>query len=204
MTELTQRYMPVAKTFSKGKKWRPGGNKPYLEILLALCKIPESVVTFDKLLYVLPERRKPGIKAVRTRITEVLVDPVKNVDLRKHIAFDPDAGFSIEDPLFRYFLNNLDPKRLYQELGVEDAVGGLVADVGDAPIGPATHQLVGNERAAHEQEDKAVGQQDDQHQLAFDRRIAQENSHFRIGGRRFGEGLSSRWAGGPDSFVQRR
>lgn len=122
MTELTQRYMPVAKAFSKGKKWRPGGNKPYLEILLAICKIPESVVAFDKLLYVLPERRKPGIKAVRTRITEVLLDPAKNVDLRKHIAFDPDAGFSIEDPLFRYFLTNLEPKRLYQELGVEDAI----------------------------------------------------------------------------------
>ncbi|NNU43104.1 hypothetical protein [Ramlibacter montanisoli] len=122
MTELSQRYMPVAKIFAKGKKWRPGGNKPYLEILLALCKIPESVVTFDKLLYVLPEKRKPGIKAVRPRISEVILDPLKHVDLRKHIAFDPDAGFSIEDPLFRYFLNNLDPKRIYQELGVEDAL----------------------------------------------------------------------------------
>jgi hypothetical protein len=122
MTELSQRYMPVAKTIAKGKKWRPGGNKPYLEILLALCKIPESVVTFDKLLYVLPEKRKPGIKAVRTRIAEVLLDPTKQVDLRKQIAFDPESGFSIEDPLFRYFLTNLEPKRIYQELGVEDAV----------------------------------------------------------------------------------
>ena len=94
----------------------------YLEILLALCKIPESVVTFDKLLYLLPEKRKPGIKAVRTRIAEVVFDTSKGVDLRKQIVFDPDAGFSIEDPLFRYFLNNLDPKRIYQELGVEDTV----------------------------------------------------------------------------------
>jgi hypothetical protein len=114
--------MSVARTFAKGKKWRPGGNKPYLEILLALCKIPESVVTFDKLLYVLPDKRKPGIKAVRTRIAEVIHDPAKDVDLRKQIAFDPDAGFSIEDPLYRYFLTNLDPKRIYQELGVEDIV----------------------------------------------------------------------------------
>ena len=122
MTELSQRYMPVATTFAKGKKWRPGGNKPYLEILLALCKIPESVISFDKLLYVLPEKRKPGIKAVRTRIAEVIYDEGKRVDLRKQIAFDPDAGFSIEDPLFRYFLTNLDPKRIFQELGVEDTV----------------------------------------------------------------------------------
>ena len=49
----------------------PGGNKPYLEVLLALCKVPESVVTFDKLLNVVPERRRPGIKAVRSRIAEV-------------------------------------------------------------------------------------------------------------------------------------
>ena len=121
MTELSQRYMPIVKTFAKGKKWRPGGNKPYLEVLLAICKIPESVITFDKLLYVLPEKRRPGIKAVRTRISEVILDIAKSVDLRKQIAFDQDSGFSIEDPLFRYFLTNVDPKRLFQELGVEEA-----------------------------------------------------------------------------------
>jgi hypothetical protein len=121
MTELTQRYLPIAKTFAKGKKWRPGGNKPYLEVLLALCKLPESVVTFDKVLNVVPERRRPGIKAVRARIAEVIHDSAKGTDLRKQVAFEPDAGFSIEDPLFRYFLTNLEPKRLYQELGIEDA-----------------------------------------------------------------------------------
>jgi hypothetical protein len=121
MTELTQRYLTPARIFAKGKRWRPGGNKPYLEILLALCKIPESVVTFDKLLNVVPERRVPGIKAVRPRISEVIYDPAKESDLRKQIAFDPDAGFSIEDPLFRYFLTNLEPKRLFQELGIEDS-----------------------------------------------------------------------------------
>jgi len=82
--------------------------------------LQESVVTFDKLLNVVPERRRPGIKAVRSRVAEVIYDPAKDNDLRKQLAFDPDAGFSIEDPLFRYFLTNLDPKRLFQELGIED------------------------------------------------------------------------------------
>jgi hypothetical protein len=120
MTELTQRYLPTARVFAKGKRWRPGGNKPYLEILLALCKISDSVVTFDKLLNVVPERRRPGIKAVRSRVAEVIYDPAKGNDLRKQVAFDPDAGFSIEDPLFRYFLTNLDSKRLFQELRIEN------------------------------------------------------------------------------------
>ena len=120
MTELTQRYMPKTKIFAKGKRWRPGGNKPYLEILLALCKIPDSVVTFDKVLNVVPERRRPGIKAVRPRVAKVIYDPCKDNDLRKQIAFDPEAGFSIEDPLFRYFLTNLEAKHLYRELGIEE------------------------------------------------------------------------------------
>jgi len=120
MTELAQRYMPVARTFAKGKKWRPGGNKPYLEVLLGLARVPDSVVSFDKILNVVPERRRPGIRAVRQRVTEVIYDPAKNVDLRKQIAFDPEAGFSIEDPLFRYFLTNLDQADLYQELGIEN------------------------------------------------------------------------------------
>lgn len=120
MAELSQRYVPVARTFAKGKKWRPGGNKPYLEVLLALCKIPDSVVTFDKVLNIVPERRRPGIKAVRPRIAEVIYDKSKGSDLRKQIAFDPEAGFSIEDPLFRYFLTNLEIKQFYRELGIED------------------------------------------------------------------------------------
>jgi hypothetical protein len=120
MTELTQRYMPAVRILAKGKRWRPGGNKPYLEVLLALCRIPESVVNFDKILNVVPERRRPGIKAVRVRIAEVIWDPVRGHDLRRQVAFDPDAGFSIEDPLFRYFLTNLESKQIYRELGIED------------------------------------------------------------------------------------
>lgn len=122
MTELAQRYMPAAKTFAKGKKWRPGGNKPYLEIFLAICKIPDSAFTFDRILNVVAERRRPGIKAVRQRISQMIFDLSKNIDLRKQVAFDPDSGFSIEDPLFRYFLTNLDTDRLLSELGIESGI----------------------------------------------------------------------------------
>lgn len=121
MTELTQRYLPIARAFAKGKKWRPGGNKPYLEILLALAKLPDSVVSFDKILQLVAERRRPGIKAVRVRIHEVIHDEAKGVDLRKQLAFDPDSGFSIEDPLFRYFLSNLNEEVLLADLGIEAA-----------------------------------------------------------------------------------
>lgn len=145
MAELTQRYMQTAKTFAKGKRWRPGGNKPYLEILLALCKIPDSVIAFDKVLNVVPERRIPGIKAVRSRIAEVIYDPLKDSDLRKQLAFEPDAGFSIEDPLFRYFLTYLESKQLFQTLGIEDEIlerGRLYAyDIGFSFAGE-TRQIV--------------------------------------------------------------
>jgi hypothetical protein len=119
LAELTQRYLPVARTFAKGKRWRPGGNKPYLEVLLALSRIPESVASFDKILTVVPERRRPGIKAIRSRIAEVIHDPAKGVDLRQQLAFDPDSGFSIEDPLFRYLLTHLDEALLFRDLGIE-------------------------------------------------------------------------------------
>ena len=119
MRELTTGYMPVAGTFAKGKKWRPGGNKPYLEVLLALARFPDSVASFDKVLALVPERRRPGIKAIRPRIAEVIHDPAKGTDLRRQLAFDPDSGFSIEDPLFRYFLTHLDELQLFSELAVE-------------------------------------------------------------------------------------
>jgi len=118
--ELAQRYLPTAVTFAKGKKWRPGGNKPYLDVLLALAKNPDLTVTYDKILNLVPERRKPGVKAVRPRIAEVIHDPVHSIDLRKQIAFSGHE-FTIEDPLFRYFLSNLKEETVYQQLGVEKA-----------------------------------------------------------------------------------
>jgi hypothetical protein len=105
--ELSQRYMATARTFAKGKKWRPGGNKPYLEVLLALARIPDLVVTYDKIINAVQEPGRPGLKTIRGRIGEVIYDPSRNIDLRKQIAFDAASGFSMEDPLFRYFLSNL-------------------------------------------------------------------------------------------------
>lgn len=117
MSELSNNYMGIATTFAKGKKWRPSGNKPYLEIIVAISKIPDLVIPFDNVLSVVRERRRPGLKAVKSRISEVIFDPQKDVDLRKHIAYEEDY-FSLEDPLFRYFLTNLDESDLYRELGV--------------------------------------------------------------------------------------
>ena len=143
MTELTTRYMPVARSFAKGKKWRPGGNKPYLEVLLALARFPDSVASFDKVLALVPERRRPGIKAIRPNIAEVIHDPMKGTDLRRQLAFDPDAGFSIEDPLFRYFLTHLDDEKLFTELGVEsenmESARVYAYDVGFSFAGEARH-----------------------------------------------------------------
>lgn len=121
MDELSVKYDPTAKGFCKGKRWRPGGNKPYLEVFVALSKIPELVVSLDKVLSVVPERRRPGIKAIGPRIASVICDG-SGQDLRKQIFFD-EGSFSIEDPLFRYYLNNLDVGSLYKSLGLEvDAV----------------------------------------------------------------------------------
>jgi hypothetical protein len=57
---------------------------------------------------------------VRPRIAEVIYNPAKVIDLRKQISFDPDAGFSIEDPLFRYYLSYLDTTQFIRELGIGD------------------------------------------------------------------------------------
>jgi hypothetical protein len=121
MDELSNRCMPTAVTFAKGKKWRPGGNKPYLDVLFALAKIPDLVVTYDKVLNLVPERRRPGVKAIRPRIAEVIFDASRNVDLRKQIAFESTFGFTVEDPLFRYFLSNMKEHDVYQQLGLEPA-----------------------------------------------------------------------------------
>jgi hypothetical protein len=119
MEELSNRFMSTAIVFAKGKKWRPGGNKPYLEVLLSLAKIPDLVVPFDAILQLAPERRRPGIKAVKPRIREIIHNPTKGIDLRKQIAFE-DSGFSLEDPLFRYFLSNMSPASLFRELGIAE------------------------------------------------------------------------------------
>ena len=117
LAELSTRFMDTAVAFAKGKKWRPGGNKPYLELLLALARIPDSVVPFDKLLGLVSDRRRPGIRAIKPRISSVIYNQEEKIDLRKQIAFE-DPSFSFEDPLFRYFLTHLSEENLYRELGL--------------------------------------------------------------------------------------
>lgn len=118
MAELNNNFMGIATTFAKGKKWRPGGNKPYLEILMSVRRIPDLVVPFDNVLSTVPERRRPGLKAVKPRIKDVIHNPTKGIDLRRQIAFEEDY-FSLEDPLFRYFLTNMDEEQFYKELGLK-------------------------------------------------------------------------------------
>jgi hypothetical protein len=134
MDELSQRCMPTAVTFAKGKKWRPGGNKPYLDVLVALAKNPDLVVSYDKILNLVPDRRRPGVKAIRPRISEVINDPAHGIDLRKQISFDATSGFTIEDPLFRYFLTNVKELDIYRQLGVEasniDRARSFTYDIG--------------------------------------------------------------------------
>lgn len=134
MDELSQRCMPTAITFAKGKKWRPGGNKPYLDVLSALARNPDLVVSYDKILNLVPDRRRPGVKAVRPRIAEVICDPSRGIDLRRQVSFDVTSGFTIEDPLFRYFLTNVKEADIYRQLGVEgdniDRARTYVYDIG--------------------------------------------------------------------------
>lgn len=124
LSDFSQRFMSTATAFAKGRKWRPGGNKPYLEVLLAMCRIPELVIPFDTILSLVPERRRPGIKGVRSRIRDVIFDETRGIDLRRQLAFE-ESYFSIEDPLFRYFLSNVDEDELYRELGIaKDSLDG--------------------------------------------------------------------------------
>ena len=49
MTELTQRDLPTAvQLLPRARGGAPVGNKPYLEVLLAICSIPVSVVTLTR------------------------------------------------------------------------------------------------------------------------------------------------------------
>ncbi|MFC4636971.1 TIR domain-containing protein [Deinococcus hohokamensis] len=119
LTELHSKYRDVVIAFARGKKWRPGGNKPYLDILLSIANRGESVQTFDAIKSAVDPSKRPGINAVRKRIPEVIYDKSKGTDLRKQLFFDADGGsFSIEDPLFLYYLKHLDQDQLYKELGI--------------------------------------------------------------------------------------
>ena len=119
LSELSIRYMPTAITFAKGKRWLPEGSKPYLEVLLGLSRCPGSVVSFDEVLQRIPEARRASASAIHGLLPDVIYDPTRQVDLRREISFDPDTGFSFEDPLFRYFLRHFDAGELLRRLGLD-------------------------------------------------------------------------------------
>lgn len=118
--ELYTKYKGTLITLAKGKKWRPSGNKPYLDVIIALKASKRLVQTFDEVKSNLEKKKHPGLNSIRPRVSEVIFNPLKSIDLRKQIYFDGNNQFSIEDPLFYYMLIHFKVEDLFKDLGISE------------------------------------------------------------------------------------
>jgi hypothetical protein len=97
-----------------------GERLPFIAVLSLVSAIPKALIPLDELLNCAAQY-KNTIQLIKARITSVITSCVDAGKFSKCLFFEEDSElFSIEDPIFRYFLNFLEMESLLDALGVSD------------------------------------------------------------------------------------
>jgi hypothetical protein len=135
VTELEVRFRPYLVAFLKASG--PGTNDrlPFSALLALIAAIPTATITFDELLGH-AGRYGTMISTIKHRVSDVILTSVETGRFAKYVYFDQDADtFSIEDPIFRYFLTFHDFESVLARAGLTEEhkaeilrLSGLVRD----------------------------------------------------------------------------
>jgi hypothetical protein len=116
---------------------------PTIAIAAALSGIPKSVMTLTEMTAVVGDFSKT-IYALKSRIPSLIKQSVPNGKFAKYLFYEEDSDlFSIEDPVFRYFLNHLQIEEFLESLGVPTNYRGDIVHIREssrqkyAPATPA-------------------------------------------------------------------
>ena len=106
--------------FVKASGKTNGERLPFVAVLCLVASIPKALIPLDELLNC-ARQYKNAIQLIKPRIPEVIAACVDAGKFSKYFFFEEDSElFSIEDPIFRYYLNFLDLNSLLEALGVSD------------------------------------------------------------------------------------
>lgn len=120
MKELHNRYIPYTLQFCKGGNNKVEKKSGYIALLASLTRIPKSVIHLNEILLDAGPY-SPSVSKVLDGLRDMLNSEKADSGLSRLVHYDDSIEtFSIENPAFRYYLNNLSIREVLDTLGLHD------------------------------------------------------------------------------------
>ena len=120
MKELHNRYIPYTLQFCKGGNNKVEKKSGYITLLASLARIPKSVIHLNEILLD-AGLYSPSVSKVLDGLRDMLNSEKAGNGLSRLVHYDDSIEtFSIENPAFRYYLNNLSIREVLDTLGLHD------------------------------------------------------------------------------------
>lgn len=129
MAQLAIRFKPMLSSFAMSNGSSLEQSMPALALVAALSGIPKSLITIDEVAAV-ADGFADVIRAIKSQIPEMINKSASNDKFSKHLYCEPDSDLlSVEDPVFRYFLNHIDLTNLCESLGIPSDKRVTILDI---------------------------------------------------------------------------
>jgi hypothetical protein len=151
--ELETRFRLHIVAFVKNAGASAHDRLPFAILLALIAAIPKPTISSDELLEVADQFRT-ALLSVKSRIFEVIASSMESGRFGRYIYFDEDADiFSIEDPIFRYFLTFHDFKKVIDRCGLAEAQRGEIVKLWTGVRG---HYILDDSSASYKLERNSV------------------------------------------------
>jgi hypothetical protein len=118
VSELEMRFRPHVVAFVKSAGTTAYDRLPFAALLALIAAIPKPTISCDDVFGEAGQYRA-AIASIKSRISAVIASSIEAGRFGRYIYFDEDADvFSIEDPIFRYFLTFHDLGQVLERCGL--------------------------------------------------------------------------------------
>jgi hypothetical protein len=118
ISQLVTRFEPLLASFAKSNGPSAEQSLPILAVLAAISGVKKSLLSIHEISAV-SGNVSQLIYVLKDRLASLIHACVKGGRLEKYLFYEEDSElFSVEDPIFRYYLNYLDIHRLSESLGI--------------------------------------------------------------------------------------
>jgi Holliday junction resolvasome RuvABC ATP-dependent DNA helicase subunit len=120
LDELQTRFLPYMTAFVKASGNTRDERLPFAVLLALIASIPKSLIPFSELVDCSGDHRS-SLLLVKARFRYVITSCIAGGKFSKYLFYEEDSELlSIEDPIFRYFLDRCDLTVMMDGLGISE------------------------------------------------------------------------------------
>jgi hypothetical protein len=131
VSQLVTRFQPLLTSFAKSNGPSAEQCLPLLAVIAAISGIQKSLLSLNEI-SAASGNASQLIHVIKNRLASLIHTCVKGGKLEKYLFYEEGSELiSVEDPIFRYYLNHLDIFGFLESLGIPDGTAQEMAAIKD-------------------------------------------------------------------------